>query len=211
MPTNRGGRVGGGGKLVIFELSADHTKIVKPDGVTEAATEADAAIIIGGDGEAYNEILETTDITANDDGTLTYKFAQTKYDSDYKAFAKKAFPRNASVSSSNPDEKYSETGKKIGGDSGSGSDKNYLILSYGSDNGDTNVEASAVIFKKTSGSIQKKKGGWITPNIEATSVAPKVDISIPAALFDADKVTVSTPQVLAKGDYQEIFFLTTKV
>lgn len=211
MSNNKGGRAGGGGKLVIFELSADHTKIVKSDGITEATTEADAAIIIGGDGDAYNAILESTDITPNDDGTVTYKFAQTKYDSEYRTFARKAFPRNASVSASNPEEKYSENGKKIGGDSGSGSDKNYLIFSYGSDNGDTNVESSAVLFKKTSGGISKKKGAWVSPNIEATSVAPKVDISIPAGLFDANKVTVTTPQVLAKGDYADVFFLTTKV
>lgn len=209
--SSKGGRVGGGGKLVIFEMASDHSKILKSDGVTEAAAETDATIILGGDGAAYNAILESTDITPNDDGTVTYKFAQTKYDSEYRTFARKAFPRNASVASSNPEEKYSENGFKIGGDSGSGSDKNWLVLSYGSDNGDTNVEASIVVFKKTSGAVSKKKGAWVAPAIEATSVAPKVDVSIAAALFDATKVTVSTPQILAKGDYADVFFLATAV
>lgn len=166
-------RIGGFGRCLIFRAKQDHSMIVKADGTTAAVDKADATLVLGSN--SGNDILEQTDFTYNDDGSVTLKFAQTKFDEDFTTFLNIACPRTSSSGSSEPEEKYDEAGRKIGGSTGSGTEPAFLVMSYGAegDDGEIPVSLHLGFFKKSSGSRSYKKGSWVAPGLDFQSVACK--------------------------------------
>lgn len=166
------GMTGGAGVTYVYRVKADHTGIVQSDGTTAATTLAHAMLKVGR-GYAKKNILVQTDYTYNDDNTLNIKWTQTGNEADLQALLDVACPRKLGAASTGVQELIDENGYKIGGDSGSSSDANFLIISYGAKDADGKIPVVMSIgtFLKTSGSYSMSNNNWNQPTLEFKSVS----------------------------------------
>jgi hypothetical protein len=196
-------RVGGFGRCQIFRLKSDHTAVQKADGTTAAALATDATLTFGG--SSGNDILVATDFAYNDDGSVSIKLNQTKFDAAIKTFEGIFLPRKAAPSASDLEEIADEAGRKIGGSSGSGTEEQAILISYGAEGDDGKIPVACYpgFFKKTSGARSYQAGKWVAPQYEFQSVAAKADIDLIPALFIATIVTAPVADVTILTDYHE--------
>ncbi len=183
------GMAGGSGVSYLFRVKSDHTQIQKADGSAAATALTDAALKIGG-AVSRKDILVQTDYTYNEDGTLNIKWSQTKNDAALDALLEIACPRKVGASSTGLQELIDESGDKIGGDTGTASDVDYLVLSYGAKDADDKLPITISIgnILKTAGTYSMTYNNWNQPTLEFKSKACVTTtvggLEIPTALFD---------------------------
>ena len=201
--------LGGGGKSYIFQMSKDKKTIVKADGTTAATAASDAIITLGG----ATDIMEQTDYTTADDGSVTIKLTTLKADKTLNDFLKVACPRTSAAATTGAPEVYSEDGSfKVGGTTGGSESTPYLIISYGT-TGSTDVPVAITLgyFSMTSGSFTWKYNEWVKPTLELKSTAADGDLIITSTLFDTAIVTAPTADSIKLLDkYQSTVEYITK-
>lgn len=200
--------VGARGIIDIMGLKSDHTGIVKSDFTAAATAITDAIHRLGAD--TGDKIVEQTDWSYDENGVPSLKIAQTDFGPAWEGFVDIMAPKKASAASSASNTKTAENGRVIGGANSAGDAKNAIIIHYGSktESGEIPVTVNVVYFKKTTGARTAKGGDFISPGVEASGLAAKVDISIPVALLDSTIVTQpASPLTFPKDYYEKVFFL----
>lgn len=178
---------GGLGYIALYRMTDDHADVA--DKATGAAIATpvigDVALILNED-DTKEYVIETTDITYDDQGVPTIKV--TSNIPDIVTFLQTAAPRKAGTTSTTRAEKTGETGKKRFGASGGTSDPKYLLIQAGTKHG-TKVETIISIgqVKRTSGGRSRKAGEDTMPSFEFVGHACKKTGGFVAlqALFDA--------------------------
>lgn len=201
----------GGNSFVAYRMSADHTTIYGGStGTTAALAMANCLAKFGSAVAGDEDIVVNSDFAPADDGTVAFKSAVTKLNEETDTFLNVVAPNAATGAPAVAmEELTSEDGSvKIGGATAGGGGVDILLISHGGIVGTNRLCTIGIYrFKKTSGGFQLASGKYAQVGLEAVTVAAIAEVSIPAALFDAAKVTIATPQVLPINTYFKRLFL----
>lgn len=204
-PSSWGGRA----NIAFFRMKDDHTSIVdKTTGVDVATPTLTHVALHLKDDESNEVIVETSDVTYDEAGIPTYKFATN--DLDVLGFLDIAAPRTQGGGGVTKNEKTSENGMKIGGAAGGTSDPKYLMIHAESVSGSTVVTAMAIVqVKRSSGARSHKAGDTVMVPLECTAVSCKKSggFELVQGLFDSSVYgTISTAgdRTIAQSAYEKV-------
>lgn len=197
---------GGGARLVPFKINSTHTQIQNALGAAAAADSDDAFYrFLGNDEES---LMLGNSLTYDDAGVPTFTLDTLENSPEYTAFLKVASPKKATAETRPRAEQIGEGGAIANKAGAAGSAvPRFLFISYGAvhaPSGKRKVEIFIGSVKISSGTRTVAAPDQpVKITFEVVGEAAKADVSIAAALFEADLVDATTPVVLAKDSYVE--------
>jgi len=201
----------GGSRSDFFFLKSDMSGIVKPtitSGVMTVSTTAATAIadVAFTTARTGNDFQVSSKFDVGDGNVVTGTINGTFYNSNFTMFANCVAPLKAGSASSAKtlDELYDESGAfKSGGDTASATGQLEVLINYGTAQADGKINVLVSVGSLKRGGFERKAGGNMAIDLTFTStpVTASGGISIPAALFDSTKVSVSTAQVIPEDYY----------